>query len=89
MDAAKKTEFNKGPLVSAPRGPLLNSDIEKFQSLYRSELGIELSDEAAYEKGMKLLRLMSLVYKPMTKEEYANIEDHRHHTKSLLTNEFE
>lgn len=86
MDPRKKCEVNKGPLVSAPRGPLLTSDIEKFQSLYRSEFGIELSKEDAYEKGVKLLRLMSIVYRPMTESEHTSIQKHRQATKGLLEN---
>jgi hypothetical protein len=84
MDSQRKCEVNKGPLVSAPRGPLLTPDLEKFQSLYKSEFGIELSKEDAYEKGIKLLSLMSLVYKPMSKNEYSSIQKHRRESISLL-----
>jgi len=49
---------------------LTDEDILKFQALYKSEFGMEISREDAHEKGIQLLRLMSLVYKPMTKKEY-------------------
>ena len=49
---------------------LTDEDIIKFQSLFKKEFGMEISREDAHEKGIQLLRLMSLVYKPMTKEEY-------------------
>ena len=49
---------------------LSDEDVAKFQALYRSEFGTEISRADAYEKGIGLLRLMSIVYKPMTKEEY-------------------
>lgn len=65
---------------------LSDEDITKFQTLYKSEFGMEINREDAYEKGVKLLRLMSIVYKPMTKEEHALIEKHRQNTKGLLEN---
>lgn len=49
---------------------LSDEDILRFQALYKSEFGMEISRDEAYEKGTKLLGLMSIVYKPMTEEEY-------------------
>jgi len=63
---------------------LLDEDIVKFQTLYKSEFGIEISREDAYEKGMKLLTLMSAVYKPMTQGEFESIQKHRKDTLPLL-----
>lgn len=64
---------------------LSDGDIVKFQALYRSELGMEISREDAYERGIKLLRLMFIVYKPMTEREYEQIQQHRKDTLQLLT----
>ena len=63
---------------------LSDEDIVKFQRLYKSELGIEISRENAYEKGIKLLQLMSIAYKPMTEKEYELIQKHRKDTLPLL-----
>ena len=63
---------------------LLDEDIVKFQALYKSEFGIEISREDAYEKGIKLVRLMSIVYQPMTEREHEFIEKHRRDTLPLL-----
>ena len=63
---------------------LSDEDILKFQALYKSEFGIEISREDAYEKGIKLLGLMSAVYKPMSEEEYEFIQRHRKDTLPLL-----
>lgn len=63
---------------------LSDEDIAKLQALYKSELGMEISREDAYEKGIKLLRLMSAAYKPMTAEEYETIQKHRSDTLPLL-----
>ncbi len=65
---------------------LSDEDIEKFQALYKNELGMEISREDAYEKGIKLLRLMSIAYKPMTEKEYEIIQKHRKDTLPLLIN---
>lgn len=63
---------------------LSDEDILKLQALYKSEFGMEISREDAYERGIKLLRLMSVVYKPMTQEEYEFIQKHRVDTIHLL-----
>jgi len=36
---------------------LSDEDIVKFQALYKSEFGMEISREDAYEKGIKLLTI--------------------------------
>lgn len=53
---------------------LSDENISKFQALCKSEFGIEISREDAYEQGVKLLKLMSIVYKPMTEKEYEFIQ---------------
>lgn len=63
---------------------LSDADIMKFQALYKSEFGMEISQEDAYEKGIKLLGLMSAIYKPMTEKEYELIQEHRKNTLPLL-----
>ena len=59
---------------------LTDEDITNFQALYKSELGKDISREEAHEKGLKLVTLMSAVYKPMTQEEYDAIETKRRET---------
>lgn len=63
---------------------LSDEDIVKFQALYKSEFGMEISRADAYEKGIKLLGLMSVIYKPMTEKEYELIQEHRTDTLPLL-----
>lgn len=60
------------------------TDIKKFQQLYKEEFGIEISKEEAAEQGLKLVTLMSHVYKPMTEGENDGIELHRNSTKDNL-----
>lgn len=63
---------------------LKDEDIKKFQALYKSRFGLDISREEAYEKGIKLVRLMELVYKPMTQEEMDFIQKRRQDTLPLL-----
>ena len=63
---------------------LLDADIKKFQELYKARFGMDISREEALQKGGQLLRLMELIYKPMTKEEYDLIQKHRIDTVPLL-----
>ena len=48
---------------------LSDENIVAFQKIYKNRFGKEINKEDAYEKGVKLLRLMSIVYRPMTKVE--------------------
>ncbi|HEX3033940.1 MAG TPA: hypothetical protein VHT73_02260 [Thermodesulfobacteriota bacterium] len=36
--------------------------IEEFKEIYRKKFGEVISDEEAYEKGLRLLRLFKLIY---------------------------
>ena len=56
---------------------LTEEEITKFQTLYKKHFGKEISREQAYEEGVKLLRLMQLIYKPMTKKGYQKLLSHR------------
>jgi hypothetical protein len=62
---------------------LLDADIKKFQELYKARFGMDISKEEALAKGTQLLRLMELVYKPMTKEESRGYSKATHRNASL------
>lgn len=51
-----------------------NEQIEKFQTIYKNRFGIEISREEAFEKGVQLVRLVKLIYKPMTKQDYLELK---------------
>ena len=51
--------------------------IAEFQALYQKRFGREISKEDASVKGAKLLRLMSLVYRPMTQAEFEAVQTRR------------
>ena len=56
---------------------LTDEQIKKFQAIYRKRFGKEISKEAALEQGIKLVRLMQIIHRPMTKEEYEAIQKRR------------
>ena len=45
---------------------LSDKQVIKFQALYKNCFSREISREEAYEKGVKLIRLVKLIYKPIT-----------------------
>lgn len=65
---------------------LSDEDIAKFQALHKSRYGTEISKEEAYEQGIKLVRLLSLIYKPMTEDEYNLTQKRRKETLPLFIN---
>lgn len=51
---------------------LSDEQIAKFQSLYKKHFGVELSAKNALEQGLKLLAIMSVIYKPFTEKQLLN-----------------
>lgn len=54
---------------------LSDEHISQFQLLYKEHLGKEISKEDAYEQGVKLLRLVELIYKPLTRAEFTQVQN--------------
>jgi len=48
---------------------LSDEQIKTFQTLYKNRFGKEISREDALEQGVKLIRLVELIYKPMTEKD--------------------
>ena len=51
--------------------------------MYRKRFGKEISRETAYEKGVKLMRLVEITYQPMTEAEYKQLQERRRQTGDL------
>ena len=62
---------------------LSQEQIKQFQTLYKNRFGKEISREEAYEQGAKLIRLIELIYKPMTENEYKQLQKRRRQTGDL------
>lgn len=63
---------------------LSEEDITEYQEIYKEQFGEEVSREEAYKQGINLLRLLEVVYKPSTKEEWEELRK-RSEEKALLT----
>ena len=55
--------------------------LKEFKTIYKKRFNIDLSDKDALESATKLLRLVEIIYKPMTKEEYERVQKRREETK--------
>ena len=55
--------------------------LEKFKQLYKKRFDVELSDQDALNSAVKLLRLVEIVYKPMTKGDYEKLQKRREEAK--------
>ena len=53
---------------------LSDRQTEKFRLLYKKHFGIEISKKEAYEKGIKLVQLMKIVYKPIKKADFKQLK---------------
>lgn len=51
-----------------------NEHIQEFKRLYKNRFGKELTDAEAREKGSALVHFLKIIYKPMTKEEFDELE---------------
>ena len=59
--------------------------ITKYQGLVKKRFNREISREEALENGTKLLRLVELIYKPMTEDEYKQLQERRRETSGLTS----
>lgn len=65
---------------------LSDEQIKKYQTLHKNRFGEEISREQAYERGVKLLRILEVIYKTMTKTELQNLQKRRKETGDLKHN---
>jgi len=59
---------------------LTDKQIAKFQAIYKARFGKEISRSETYDKGAKLVRMMQIIYKPMTKADYDRLQERRRQT---------
>jgi len=65
---------------------LTEQQITKFQVIYKARFHRNLSREEAYEQGVKLMRLVELIYKPLSEVEYRELQKRRRETGDLKPN---
>lgn len=56
---------------------LSDEQVAKYQTLYRNRFSKEISREMALEQGIKLIRLIELIYRPMSENEYQQLQQNR------------
>lgn len=49
------------------------AQLDKFRAIYHAKFGIDLSPQEALEKAIPLLRLMQIVYQPITEVDLARV----------------
>ena len=62
---------------------LSEEQVTKFQQIYKARFGRDISRDEAYDKGIKLLRLIEIIYKPMTESDYNKLQERRRETGDL------
>lgn len=48
--------------------------LKEFKVIYKKEFGVDLSDKDTLEKATKLLGLFKAVYKPISKDDYKELQ---------------
>ena len=56
---------------------LNDAQVSKFQAIFRNRFGKEISRADALEKGTRLVRLMQIVYQPITEQELLEFQKRR------------
>lgn len=59
---------------------LSNEKIAKFQALYKRQFGMEITRKEACEQGARLMRLVEIIYQPMSQAEYQQLQGRRNET---------
>jgi hypothetical protein len=62
---------------------LSDKDVKSFIEIYKNRFNKELSYEEATQKANTLLRMVELIYKPMTVQEYNNLQKRRKETGDI------
>lgn len=51
--------------------------LAEFKAIYKEQFGKDLTDQETYDKASNLLRLMDVVYRPMTKQDLEEVMKRR------------
>ena len=62
---------------------LSDEQIKKYQLLHEKYYHTKISREEAYARGAQLLRLIELIFKPMTESEFQKLQERRKQTGDL------
>lgn len=62
---------------------LTDQQITKFQALYKARFHKNVDRKKAYDMGIKLVRMMQIIYKPMTVADFERLQERRRQTANL------
>jgi len=62
---------------------LTDQQITKFQAIYKARFHKDLDREKTYDMGIKLVRMMQIIYKPMTVADLEQLQERRRQTANL------
>lgn len=65
---------------------LTREQVEKFQEIYKKQSGKEISYQDALAGGISLVRLMKIIYQPITQKE---LEEYQERNRQRLENKKE
>ncbi len=51
--------------------------LDKFRAIYHAKFGLDLTPQEALEKAIPLLRLMQIIYQPITEVDLARVRTRR------------
>ncbi|MEI7890818.1 MAG: hypothetical protein WCI36_02515 [bacterium] len=67
---------------------LSDEQVSEFQAIYRKNFGKEISRKDALEKGARLVRLVKIIYQPITEKELLELQERRKaRTLTILNNQ--
>jgi len=64
---------------------LTDNQIQQFQTLFKNRFGKGINKKKAHSKAMKLVRLLKIIYRPMTKQEFESLQIRRQKTNKVTS----
>ena len=61
--------------------------LDQFKQIYKKRFNKDLADDVASEKAETLIRMVELIYKPMTLDEYEALQKRRVETGDITAEE--
>lgn len=62
---------------------ITQEQLEKYKKIYKDYYKKDIPNEEAMDQAISLLRLVELIYKPMTVEDYEKLQERRRETGDI------
>ncbi len=63
---------------------ITDKQIKDFQVIYEKRFGKKINRDKAYEKGIRLINLLRIIYKPLNEEEFNQLKKTYEITKKKI-----